>query len=52
VSKAVRVELKVRDDGRREACIDWGGRPDWSLPLKGKHANFAEFLVKLKARLA
>ena len=51
VSKAVKVELKVRDDGRREACIDWGGRPGWSLPPSGKHANFAEFLVKLAAKL-
>jgi VCBS repeat-containing protein len=51
VSKAVRVELKVRDDGRREACIDWGGRPGWSLPLSGKHPNLAEFLVKLAAKL-
>jgi Bacterial Ig domain len=48
VSKAVKVELKVRDDGRREACIDWGGRPGWSLPTHGKQANFADFLLKLK----
>jgi PKD repeat protein len=47
VSKAVKVELKVRDDGRREACVDWGGR--WSgLFGGGKHSNFAEFLLKLK----
>jgi hypothetical protein len=50
-SKAVKVELKVRDDGRREACIDWGGRPGWSLPPSGKHPNFAEFLVKLTSKL-
>jgi len=47
VSNAVKVELDVKSDGRHEACIDWGGRPGWDLPHFGKHANFAEFLVKL-----
>jgi hypothetical protein len=47
VSNAVKVEFNVKSDGRREACIDWGGRPGWDLPHFGKHANFAEFLVKL-----
>jgi hypothetical protein len=46
VSQAVEVELKVRDDGRREACIDWGGR--WSGHFAAaRHSNFSDFLMKL-----
>jgi VCBS repeat-containing protein len=46
VSKAVKVDLVVRDDGRREACIDWGRRADWGWG-GARQANFADFLVKL-----
>ena len=47
VSKAVQVELNVKSDGRHEACIDWGGHGGWGHFGGGKHANFAEFLIKL-----
>ena len=48
VSQAVKVELNVKSDGRREACIDWGGHPGWGHDHGGaKQANFADFLVKL-----
>jgi VCBS repeat-containing protein len=46
VSKAVKVDLVVRDDGRRDACIDWGRRADWGWG-GARQANFADFLVKL-----
>ena len=49
VSKAVKVELDVKSDGRHEACIDWGGHGGWHGGHfgGGQHANFVEFLIKL-----
>ncbi|HWM42288.1 MAG TPA: Ig-like domain-containing protein, partial [Burkholderiales bacterium] len=49
VSKAVKVELDVKSDGRREACIDWGGHGGWHGGHHGggQHPNFVEFLIKL-----
>jgi large repetitive protein len=52
VSKAVKVELAVKSDGRREVCIDWGGHGGWHGGHfgGGKHANFVDFLIKLARR--
>ena len=47
VSKAVKVELNVKSDGRHEACIDWGGHGGWGHFGGSQHANFVDFLVKL-----
>ena len=49
----MKVELDVKSDGRREACIDWGGHGGWHGGHHGggQHSNFVEFLIKLARKL-